>query len=389
MEPVGSLSRSLVRIMVKICHLITSLDTGGAELSLLRLLSGIDRERFRCSVIAMIGPGAVAVRIRALDIPVGSLELRRGAVSLSGLARLASRLRQERPHILMTWLYHADLLGLVAGKLAGVRAVVWNLRASDMDMSRYRALSGWTLQLCARLSAWPAAILVNSESGRSFHTGIGYHPREWVLVRNGVDTAEFRPDAAARESVRTELGLQPEALLIGLVARFDPMKDHQNFIAAARKVALAQSSVHFVLVGKGVDSHNAALAVGLNEPPLAGRVHLLGERPDVPRLTAAFDFACSASRSEAFPNVVAEAMACGVVCVATDAGDSAEIVGETGIIVPPRDREALAQGLLRAVSMGPAQRHTLGNAGRERVIEHFGMDRFVKGYENLFDRISS
>lgn len=375
--------------MLRICHLITDLDIGGAEMSLFRLLSAIDRDRYACSVISLLEPGPVGRRIQELGIQVESLGLRRGAVSLPGVSRLVVDLRRNRPDVLMTWLYHADLLGLIAGKLTGVRSIVWNLRASDMDMSNYRPLSALTLRICAALSHLPTAVLVNSERGRAYHSQIGYHPREWVLIRNGVDPAQFKPDRAARDDVRRELGLSPEDLLIGLVARFDPMKDHSNFMAAARLVAQREKAVHFALVGKGIGCDNRSLAADLDRPPLAGRLHLLGERFDMPRLTAAFDVACSSSLSEAFPNTVVEAMACGVFCVVTDAGDSAAIVGETGVVVPPGNPDALSQGLLRAVAMGPAKRQTEGQAARERVIRNFGLERFAREYQDFFVRIGS
>jgi glycosyltransferase involved in cell wall biosynthesis len=375
--------------MLRICHLITDLDIGGAEMSLFRLLSAIDRDRYACSVISLLEPGPVGRRIQELGIQVGSLGLKRGAVSLPGLSRLVVELRRNRPDVLMTWLYHADLLGLIAGKLTGVRSIVWNLRASDMDMSSYRPLSALTLRICAALSHLPTAVLVNSERGRAYHSQIGYHPREWVLIRNGVDPAQFKPDRAARDDVRRELGLSPEDLLIGLVARFDPMKDHSNFMAAARLVAQREKAVHFALAGKGIGCDNHSLAADLERPPLAGRLHLLGERFDMPRLTAAFDVACSSSLSEGFPNTVVEAMACGVFCVVTDAGDSAAIVGETAVVVPRGNPDALSQGLLHAVAMGPAKRQTEGQAARERVIRNFGLECFAREYEDFFARIGS
>ena len=373
---------------IKICHLISCLDVGGAEISLLRLLSAIDRKRFECSAVSLIEIGRVGERMKELGIPVESLRLKRGAVSAAGLFRLLRRLRRDRPGILMTWLYHSDLLGLMAGRLAGVPNIVWNLRASNVDMSRYRRLSGWTLRLCSRLSPLPTAVVANSESGRAFHAKIGYRPRSWTIIRNGVDHCLFRPDPAAREQMRKSLGIGPGDVVIGLVARLDPMKDHDNFMAAARAVAQAEKSARFVLAGKGVSAENGRLMPYVAEPPLAGRVLMLDERHDIPELLPAFDIACSSSFSEAFPNTMAEAMACAVPCVATDAGDSAEIIGETGIVVPPADPGALAKGLLRAIALGPSGRRDLGRAARERIILNFGLERFVGEYEALFLRLA-
>jgi glycosyltransferase involved in cell wall biosynthesis len=208
-----------------------------------------------------------------------------------------------------------------------------------------------------------------------------------VFIPNGVDPMQFRPDAAARQEVRRELGLPPGSLLVGLAARLDPMKDHGTFLAAAGRVARQESSVHFALAGAGVGRGSKSLGAALADPPLAERIHLLGERHDMPRLTAAFDIACSSSCSEAFPNAVAEAMACGAVCVATDAGDTAAILGGTGIVVPPRSSEALTLGLLRAISMSPAERLALGQSARERVIQEYTLARCAREYESLFGRL--
>jgi glycosyltransferase involved in cell wall biosynthesis len=373
--------------MQKIMHLISSLDVGGTELFLCRLLSFLSRDRFGCEVTSLVEPGLVGARIRDLGIPVRSLGLRRGEVRASGLLKLVRWLRQDPPDVLVTWLYHADLLGLVAAKMAGISQVIWNIRAADMDMSGYRALSGWTRGLCRLLSRYPRAIVVNSERGRSFHVRIGFRPREWVLIRNGVDPKIFKPDSTARDEVRRELNLAPEDLLIGLVARYDPMKDHANFISAAAQLAAIQKTVHFALIGKGMDPLTGPLAAALNRPPLVGRVHLLGEREDVPRLTAAFDIACSASRSEAFPNTVAEAMSCGIICVTTDAGDAAQILGEHGIVVPCRRPDELARGLGRAVAMNREERTRIGGAARERVLQNFTMEDSVQQYERFFVRV--
>src|SRR5262249_16395609 len=236
--------------MLKIVHLISSLDVGGTEMALYRLLSQMDKRHFQNTVVSPIEVGPVAEKIQALGIPVYSLGMQRGRPSLLGIWRLVLVLWHKRPDILQTWLYHADFLGLVTTALVRVPYTVWNLRASDMDMSKYRRLSGWTVHLCKLLSGMPQAVVVNSEAGRAFHTQYGYRPRRWVLIPNGIDTQSFRPDAAAKLQVRRELGLTSEALLIGLVARFDPMKDHATFLGAAGQLARIETHAQFVLVGE-------------------------------------------------------------------------------------------------------------------------------------------
>jgi glycosyltransferase involved in cell wall biosynthesis len=284
----------------------------------------------------------------------------------------------------MTWLYHSDLLGLLAGKLAGVQAIVWNLRSSNMDMSGYRKLSGWIVKMCAQLSPFPNAVLANSLSGKTYHESIGYRPRTWEVIPNGIDPSRFKPDPAVREQARRDLDLRPGDVAIGLVARFDPMKDHENFLAAAKLVARADDSARFILIGKDINERNGHLMRNLAAQSFARNVRLLDERHDIPDLLPAFDIACSASRSEAFPNTIAESMACAVLCVATTAGDSAEIVGDTGILIPPCDSAALAGGLLRAIALGPSKRQELGRAARERIISKFSLARSAGRYEDFF-----
>ncbi len=352
-------------------------------MSLLKLLCRLDRNRFHSTVTSMMQPGKIGCRIEELGLPVRSLALKRGVISPSALFRYAQDLKRDHPDILMTWLYHSDLLGILAGKMARIPTIVWNLRASEMDMSQYSKLSGLTLRLCSALSFWPDAIIANSESGKAFHSRIGYRPPKWAVLRNGVDHELFRPDPVARARVRKELQVRPGEIVIGMVARFDPMKDHENFLVAAEKVALQAPQCRFLLAGNDVTENNPRFGKRMNSTPLEGRLLLLGERNDIPQLMAALDIACSSSCSEAFPNVVAEAMSCGLPCVATDVGDTADLLGGTGILVRPRDAEALSKGLLKAVAMGRGEREELGGAARRRAIEHFGLQRFVRDYESF------
>jgi len=303
---------------IKILHLITDLNTGGAEKMLSRLLSGMDRERFENQVVSLIPLGAIGAEIRALGIPVFSLRMQPGRPTLLGLLRLVRLLREKRPDVLQAWLYHANLLGLIAARLAKVEKVIWNILASNADMSRYRRLSGWTLTVGALLSGWPDAVVINAQAGREYHIRQGYHPRRWVLIPSSVDLDQFKPNPGAHLSLCQELVLVPETVLIGLVARFDPMKDHENFLAAAGQLVKIDSEVHFVLTGSGVTAGNSQLFGLIERENLFGRVHLLGYRQDVTDLTAALDIATSSSYSEGLPTMVVEAMACSVPCVVTD-----------------------------------------------------------------------
>jgi len=369
---------------IKILHVITSLDVGGAEMVLFHLLKNMDATRFENLVVSLIHPGKVGEKIQGLGLPVFSLEMRPGHPTIGSYFRLVELLRRESPDLVQTWLYHADLLGLLAARKVGVPAL-WNIRASNMDMSRYHRLSSLVLKACVRLSGWPQAVIVNSKSGQVFHERLGYHPRRWVYIPNGIDTDQFRPNPAAWVALRNELGLASDALLIGLIARFDPMKDHENFLLASGLIAAKTPDIHFVLAGNEVDPSNPFFGKYLEIDELRGRLHLLGQRDDMPDLMAALDIASLSSYGEGFPNTIAEAMSCGTPCVVTDTGDSAYLVEKTGIVVAPKDPQALAEGLQKMISLGVEGRKSLGAAARQRIQLNFQQNEVTRQYEQLYE----
>ncbi len=375
---------------IRIFHLITGLNTGGAEFSLYRLLAGMDRRLFESQVVSMIPVGPVGERIRLQGIPVRSLDLPPGRATRLALYRLGGWLRQEKPDILQTWMYHADLLGLLAARIAGLNTVVWNVRNSGMDASQYRPLLRIVVRLCAWLSGRPQVVISNSKAGREFHTRLGYHPRRWLVIPNGIDLAAFKPDPRARTGLRRELGLEPGAILIGQVARYHPMKSQADFLRAAGRLARDGIQAHYVMAGDGVATGNSILAETIRQEGLEGRVHLLGRRDDIAFVEAGLDILASASMfGEGFPNVVAEAMACGVPCVVTDVGDSAYLVGETGIVVPRGNPARLAAAWKDLVAAGPEKRTEIGAAGRRRVAERFSLDKTVLAYQDLYSELAA
>jgi glycosyltransferase involved in cell wall biosynthesis len=375
--------------MIRIVHLITGLNVGGAERSLAQLLRGSDRTRFSHLVISMIGAGPVADDLARAGIEVRSLGMIRGRPSLCGAVRLVMMLRRLRPQLLHCWMYHANLLGVLAGKAAGVPRIMWGIRCTDRDFASGGALTRWVVALGGLFSSFADLITVNSEAGRRVHENWGYSGSRMTVIHNGVDLDRFKPDEAARSSVRAELGLSPDAPLVGLVARYHPMKDHSTFLQAAGLLLSQNQRIHFLLCGNDVTPQNPGLAKRTTEQGLAGRVHLLGLRHDVPRLTAALDVATSCSvYGEGFSNAVAEAMACSVPCVATPVGDSPEILGDTGRLVRRGDPDALAAAWKSILNLSNAERCEMSSKSRQRIEQQFAIQRTVEAYEALYDRLS-
>ncbi len=369
----------------QILHVITGLDQGGAETMLIKLVIAMDRRRFHNQVVSLLGDGALGADLRAAGIEVLGLDLRRGSADPRALFRLAALMRRLRPDLVQTWLYHADLLGLLAARLAGSPPVLANLRCSDMDFSRYSRQSKWVLKWLAAFSRWPAGIIVNSAAGQAVHERLGYRPRAWHLVPNGFDLETFRPDPQAPARLRQEIGIPAESLILAHIARVDPMKDHTGFLAAARIALAARGDLHVLLIGRGTQDLSPHLAAA----GIAGRAHLLGPRRDIARLLPGVDLLClSSAFGEGFPNVLGEAMSAGVPCIATDVGDARAIIGETGRIVAPSDPPALAQAILDLLALDAGSRAALGQAARRRIAEHYSLPAIVRQYEALYETFS-
>lgn len=369
--------------MPVILHLITDLDLGGAETALVKLLAAHRHAPYTPVVVSMTGRGALGDAVEAEGVALHSLGMRRGHIDLVGLFRLIGLLRRYRPAILQSWMYHADLLGLIAGRLTRVPRILWNVRCSNMDMRAYPRMSRLVVRVLARLSRQPEAVVVNSLAGQAWHQRLGYRPRRWEYIPNGFDTARFRPDAEARAAVRAELGIASQAPLIGMLARIDPSKDHCGFLAAAARLSERRPDAHFLLAGTGIAADNPALADAA--AALGARLHLLGERRDAARLIAALDIATlSSAFGEGFPNFIGEAMACAVPCVVTDVGDSRRIVGDCGLVVPPSDADALAEAWARLIAIGPDARAEIGAAARARIEALFTAEAAARKYQALY-----
>lgn len=359
--------------------LIRSLNVGGAERQLVELAKGLSKANFIITVCLFYNEGALLkelcgicnVRIITLD-KSGRWDIARF------FYRLMDILKSLNPQILYSFLPEANIAGLVAGKLAGVPQIVWGVRASNMDVKRYDWLARMSLHLSAFLSRFPDAIIANSYAGKEFHRSIGYDTERMMVVPNGIGTDRFKPDHSSGLGVRDEWGIDEKTVLIGLVGRIDPMKDHKTFLHAVKIFDQEGCSVRFVCIGDGKEPYKSeirslSMALGLN-----GSLIWAGERYDMAAVYNAMDIVTSSSFGEGFSNVIGEAMACGVPCVVTDVGDSAIIVGETGVIVPPKDPQALADGWRSMLKHLKDKSYSIKKMARARIVFHYNSEIFVQ-----------
>jgi glycosyltransferase involved in cell wall biosynthesis len=370
---------------IHIIHVITSLRRAGAENMLLKLLAVIDPERFQQTVVVLKDMGSLGSEIERIGVPVIPLHMK-GPFELPRVVlELRAILKKTKPHIVQTWLYHADFVGTLAAKTAGKFRIIWNVRCSDMNFQAYNKTTRLTCAVLARLSSVPDLIISNSLTGQKAHTALGYRPREWRILPNGFDTTRFRPDAGRGAAFRQSLGVGAVTPLIGLPARLDPMKDHDNFLDAAALLARDLPEGRFVLIGRGLTPRNGEFVSRIAARGLNGRVHLLGEREDMETIMAGLDIVtlCSAY-GEGFPNVLGEALSCGTLCVATDVGDSKAIIGPYGRIVAKKCHTDLAGAWRAVLSLGPKKRGEIGVLARRHVVENYSLSAIGRAYADLY-----
>jgi glycosyltransferase involved in cell wall biosynthesis len=375
---------------LSIVYVSTSLEGGGAEMMLYHLVSHLNREQFDVAVVSLIDPSAaIRDRFQTLGISVHSIGMKRGVPTISMFWRLIQTLRQLQPDLIQGWMYHGNLAAQVANFFLGVKIpVLWSIHYSISCLATDKLMTRLLIQGGSKLSGFPARILFVSKISKEQHGALGYCPETSLVVPNGFNTDTFVPNPTARLTVRTELGLAEDTIAIGSFARYNPMKDHPNFLRAAALLHQHYPDVHFLLAGENVDSANQTLQQLIAELGLTNCVHLLGERRDVSTLMAGLDIVSSASAyGEAFPMIIGEAMSCGVPCAVTDVGDSAWIVGNTGKVVAPQDAPALAQAWQELVELGTEGRATLGLSARARIVENFSLEKIVHQYESLYKYI--
>jgi glycosyltransferase involved in cell wall biosynthesis len=375
--------------MANILHVITGLGNGGAEAVLMRL---IDSDRLKGNqhcVISLTDRGVYAEALERLGIPVHVLNFPRGSFSAKGAAHLFKLLKQTNPDVVQTWMYHSDLIGGIVARMAGIDAVVWGIRHANLDPAHNSSGTLRVVRACARLSRWvPRKIITCSEQAMRLHQAAGYQADKFVQIPNGYSMERLRPDASARQAVRAELGVAADAFVLGMVARFDVQKDHRNLIQALG--LLKTRGVQFIclLVGVGMAHDNDVLRGWIDEAGVSDDVRLLGPRRDIPAVMNAMDVHVLSSLGEAFPNVLAEAMACGTPCVTTDVGDAAVIVAKHGWVVPPQNAEALAGGLMDAHGSRSKDEEAwkrLGSACRSHIMANFELELMCERYRQVWN----
>ena len=373
------------RKSIRLVHVITGLDVGGAEAMLDKLLRGMNSELFSNEVISLTDVGPIGTELRNSGFKVTSLAMRRGLPSPLGVLKLFFAFGKSSPDLVLTWMYHADLIGGTVARLCGIKNLCWNVRHCNLDTDQNKFLTILTAKACAVLSALvPSRIVCNSRAGLAVHRDFGYLAEKLSVIPNGFDTEKFFPDEKTRKKTRKSLGIDDDQFVFGNVGRYNPQKNHSDLLDAFALVLRDNPRAILVCCGREVSLENHQIKEQIERLNLHSNVLLLGFRKDVTELLNSFDTYVSSSLGEGFSNSIGEAMAVGIPCVVTDVGDSKDLVGQTGWTVDPGCHFKLAEGMSAALLTSMSELSKKGSSARRRIVEVFSIQSVVSSFEQFY-----
>jgi glycosyltransferase involved in cell wall biosynthesis len=370
---------------IKVLHCITDLSPDGAQRTLLRLIGSLERAGIESRVVCLAGEGSLSSEFESAGFPVIQLGMQRGIPSLAGIVKLRAIIKEWQPHIVQGWMYHGNVAALLATKMSGMSVpVLWNVRRCLYDLSRDRFATRLTIRAGAWLSRWISRIIYCVDLAAVQHEALGFDAYRRIVIPNGVDMTTFKPTNVERSALRRELGVPDECRLVGAVGRYHPQKDFEGFLQAAAAVVWGGGDAHFVLAGRGLSPDNERLAALVSDLGISRRVHLLGERTNIPALMSGLDLFVSSSNNEGFSNVLAEAMASGLACVATDVGAAREVLCGVGRLVPPEEPLVLGVAIAEMLALRAEERAAIGVRARMTIGQRYSVERMVESYAQLY-----
>ena len=373
---------------MKILHIIIGLDIGGAEIMLKRLIESKPSEFPNIVVVSLTSLGVIGESLRTRGVHVHALGMTSAWHSPIVLWQLVRLTHQYQPDIVQTWMYHADFLGGLAARLAGHCAIVWGIRSTTISQGLF-SFTFWLIRICAICSyIVPHRIICCAKSAKEAHINLGYATHKMTVIPNGFDFSVFDRHLNSRAKSRMELGYNVDDIVIGVIGRFNPLKDFHNFVIAASSLASKRGNVRFLMVGRNIEWSNYTLREWIESKGFVKNFQLVGEQSDVPFFLSAMDIFCLSSVSEAFPNVVVEAMAMGLPCVVTRAGDAADILGIDDFVVPVKDSTSLSSALLRMCDLNLEVRRRVGERGASKVRAKYRIENIRQKYEEVYAEIA-
>jgi len=372
---------------MKILFLIRSFEIGGAERQMALLASALKNQGHNIMILSYYPGGAITKELLDKGLEVVSLGKKSRWDVIGFLCNFIRKVRDHRPQILYSFMTTSNLLSLLPSIFMPNLKIIWGIRASNMDLDQYDKLSKMTFWLEKKLSFFPNRIIANSDAGKTYITKMGFSDEKIAVIANGIDTERFFSDDAKRKKMRDVWQVKENEILIGMVARIDPMKDYATFFKMAAILSQKKKNFRFLAMGSSNGSGNkeyqVTLKLLLNELNLQDTLLWVEEQLEVTEVYNALDIFClSSAFGEGFSNVLAEAMACGIPCVATEVGDAGKIVGELGAIVPIKDPEKMAKACLSLL-----EKEINKTSLRQRILDHFSVATMVNSTERILNEV--
>ena len=371
---------------MEVLHIITGLKKGGAE-TLLFNLCNFDKQH-KHTIISLSDTEDSELFFYCPNVSVHSLNFPNGRVKIFGLYKLYKLIKKIKPNVVQTWMIHADLIGGIVARFAGIKNIVWGVHHTVLLRGKVKYSTSLILKFNAFFSNFiPKKIIYCAEKSRIIQESIGYKKSKGIVIHNGYDLNNFIQNDVLRKEFLNELNISENTFVIGHIGSYDPLKDQNTLIEALTVLHEKQFNFTAALVGKNLDKNNSELVSKIKESGLCDRVHLLGIRNDIPSIMNGIDIFMLSSLSEAFPNVLNEAMACGTPCISTNVGDAALIVDNTGWIVNPKEPKSLADAVIKA-----ADEKKLDNEKwikrqkncRQRIAKNFTLEKMVTRYDEVW-----
>jgi len=373
---------------MKILHIIIGLNNGGAEVSLFKICK-YDKKNEHV-VISFMDLGKYGNELIKIGIKVYCLNITKNHYSILKFLQLCRFIYFEKPDLVQTWMYHADLFGSLAARVAGIKNIVWNIRNSNLEVSKVKKRTIWIAKLLSFFSYWlPKKIIVCAKRAKKFHVDLGYCKNKMYFIPNGYDLSILKPTKIKKINIRKRFKLKTNVRLLGMVARFDPQKDHFNLLDALFSLKLKYNNFFCVLIGPGINKNNKTLCDEIKRLSLQDHIGLIGPSPYIPEIMTQLDIhILSSEYGEAWPNVVAEAMACETPCIVTNVGDSAYIVGKNGIVIPPKNSKLLSNSIIFFLrEFGKKSWAARCKKARLRIKKNFDIFKMLESYSRVWNKI--
>ena len=370
-----------------IFHIITGLGNGGAEGVLYRLCT--KDKKYRHIVISLTTGGKYKTLLEKKNIKVLSCNFKKTKLNIKEFYKILKLFDYYKPDIIQGWMYHGDLIASVISLLKKNKNLYWNIRNSTLDKKARNFITTFlTMKFCALIShKLPKKIICCSNNSINYHISQGYKKSIFEYLPNGINTDVFKPNKLFKTQIKRKLNIKNNLFIFGTVARFDEQKDHKTLIMALKLLKQKSKDFKVLLIGKDLTNKNHKIVRLIDEYSLRENILLLGEREEINELMCFIDcHVLSSSYGEAFPNVIAEAMACSTPCIATNVGDSKNIIGKFGWTTDSKDPISLSQKMYHVMNLQKNDLLKMGQLARDRIIDLYSLDRMVSSYQNIYEK---